>query len=92
MYHKVFLWQQVECFAHVPSEAAYWGNQHLYGSSYNMWQWLFVPLQALSNTDTPIPAVVGVDGPIQTVSKVDASCQVDDPTELPIEGTQPLQH
>ena len=57
-----------------------------------MWHWLFVSLQALSNTDTPIPAVVGGDGPIQTVSKVDASCQVDDPTELPIEGTQPLQH
>ena len=51
--------------------------------------WLFVPLQAVSDTGTPIH--VAVDGPEQTVSKpVDALCQVDDPTELPTKGTQSL--
>ena len=50
-----------------------------------------VSLQAVSTTGTPIHSVTdAVDGHEQTVSKVDASCQVDDPTELPIEGTQSL--
>ena len=48
-------------------------------------------LQAVSTTGNPTHTVAdAVDGPKQTVSKVDASCQVDDPTELPIEGTQSL--
>ena len=45
-------------------------------------------IQAVSKADAPIHA--DVDAPTQTVSKVDASCQVDDPTEMPIEGTQSL--
>ena len=59
-----------------------------------------IPIHAISSssskadTPTPVHAVSNsnVDGPILPVSKVDASCQVDDPTELPVEGTCSLYY
>jgi len=48
------------------------------------------PVKGVDNVEAPSPAVNKVDVATLTVSKVDASCQVDDPTELPIEGIQLL--
>ena len=48
------------------------------------------PVKGVDNVEAPSPAVNKVDVATLTVSKVDASCQVDDPTEFPIEGIQLL--
>ena len=48
------------------------------------------PIKGVDNVDASLPAVSKVDTATPTVSTVDASCQVDDPTEMPIEGIRLL--